>query len=305
MDIFSISQLARYSGVRAHTIRIWEQRYNALQPGRSEGNTRYYDNRQLRRLLNIVSLASRGHRISTLCEMSDKMLFNLVNETITAPEHPDPASGGEYYISQLIAAGMAFDEVHFDKILSSCLLRWGWKKTYITVIHPMLERVGIMWSGDSIPPANEHFISNLIRQKLFMAIDSLPPGSTSSDTWLLFLREGEFHELGLLFAGFMARSAGQRVIYLGPDMPFESLLNSMATIKPDYLLLFLVHREDTDVLREYMDELKRNFNGKKIFVAGNESLLSEIVAGKKLQCLVSVDEYDKVLSELISETPSR
>lgn len=303
MNIFSISQISRYSGIKAHTIRIWEQRYHALQPGRSEGNTRYYDNRQLRRLLNIVSLAGRGHRISALCEMPDKKLFRLINETIA--KDVEPSTGESYYVNQLIAAGMAFDEIHFDKILSSCLLRWGWKKTYAGVIQPMLERVGIMWAGDTIPPANEHFISNMIRQKLFMAIDSLRPYNPGSGSWLLFLREGECHELGLLFACFMLRSAGHRVIYLGPDMPFDSLTNSVETLKPDFLLLFLVHGEDPESVNEYLDQLKQRFSGKKIFVAGNEAVISQLNTGKKLQCLVSVDELDKILRAIPSENPNR
>lgn len=293
MNKFSISQLSRYSGIKPHTIRIWEQRYNALMPERSDGNTRYYDNRQLRRLLNIVSLSGHGHRVSSLCGMPDKTLFRLINETMQKDEGPSP--GESYSINQLIAAGLAFDEIHFDKVLSSCLSRWGWKKTYTRVIQPVLLRVGIMWAGDSIPPANEHFISNQVRQKLFMAIDSLPPYRADSVTWLLFLREGEFHELGLLYAAYMLKSAGLRVVYLGPDLPFESVRNAMEGLNPDYLLLFFVHHEEPEIINQYLGDLKRWFRGKKIFIAGNESLLSQADTGKRIQCLVTVAELDSII----------
>ena len=115
MNLFSISQLSRYSGIKPHTIRAWEQRYNALKPVRSEGNTRYYDNSQLRRLLNIVSLADSEHKLSELCEMPDKRLFHLVNERVQ--DTIDRTGREEYFISQMIAAGMSYDEQHFEKIL--------------------------------------------------------------------------------------------------------------------------------------------------------------------------------------------
>ena len=213
MDLFSISQLSRYSGIKAHTIRMWEQRYNALKPDRSEGNTRYYDNTQLRRLLNIVSLMEGDHKVSELCEMPDKGLFRLINEKVQ--NSIKTTEKAEYFISQMIAAGMSYDEQHFEKILSSCLVRYGMKKAYTEVLYPMLVRIGLMWEGDSIPPANEHFISNLLRQKLFAAIDSLPPSKATADKWLLFLQENEFHEIGLLFACYLIRLSGRQVIYLG------------------------------------------------------------------------------------------
>ena len=110
------------------------------------------------------------------------------------------------------------------RYFSNCLVRYGMKKAYTEVFYPMLVRVGLMWAGDSIPPANEHFISNLLRQKLFVAIDSLPPSNATADKWLLFLQENEFHEIGLLFACYLIRLSGRQVIYLGPDVPFSSLV---------------------------------------------------------------------------------
>lgn len=295
MDLFSISQLARYSGIKAHTIRIWEQRYDALKPNRSEGNTRYYDSSQLRRLLNIVSLSGSGYRVSELCEMPDKKLFELVNKTTT--ERIDTAAKSEYYISQLIAAGMSYDENHFEKIYSSCFVRYGMKDTYTLVIYPMLVRVGLMWAGDAIPPANEHFISNLVRQKLFTAIDSLPPAEKGSEKWVLYLRENEFHEIGLLFTSYLIRLSGQQVLYLGADVPMESLQNSIKQIKPDYLLFFLVHNEVPEEVDQYTAELRKIFPGKRIFMAADESLLNQLNMQGRIQGLRSVEELETYLSE--------
>src|SRR6476661_8287535 len=124
MDLFSISQLSRYSGIKPHTIRIWEQRYDALKPTRSEGNTRYYDNEQLRRLLNIVSLTiTTDLKISEICQMSDQKLFEMISEEVDRSIQPE--NQHEYYISQLIAAAMSYDELHFDKMLMNTLVRYG------------------------------------------------------------------------------------------------------------------------------------------------------------------------------------
>ncbi|MEP6594563.1 MAG: MerR family transcriptional regulator [Ginsengibacter sp.] len=291
--MFSISQLTQFSGIKPHTIRMWEHRYNALKPSRSDGNTRYYDNSQLRRLLNIVSLMERDYKISQLCSMTDKELFKLVAGFMSDRASNEPT---EYFVAQLIAAGMSYDEIHFEKIFSHCLLWYGVKNTYIKVIYPMLLRIGLMWASDSIPPAHEHYISNLLRQKLFTAIDSLPPSKVTSETWLLFLPENEFHEIGLLLANYLIRSAGRNVIYLGRNVPLNSLLTSIKDTRPENLLFFLVHNDLPDDTQEYCNKLSVAFKGKKIYMSGNHKLISQVKTDKKIGWLQSVESLEEVLS---------
>ena len=221
MSLFSISQLQQFSGVKAHTIRVWEKRYNALKPERSEGNTRYYDGLQLRRLLNIVSLMNDDFKVSELCSMSDEKLNGLLETHLADNISPDYAI--EYLISQCIAASMEFNEEKFDKIFSNAVLRLGIERTYIQVVYPALVRLGIMWGTDVLPAAQEHFITNLIRQKIHAAIDALPPPTRPEKPWMLFLMEDELHETGLLFANYLLRKAGHKVVYLGSNVPFTSL----------------------------------------------------------------------------------
>ena len=284
MNYFSISQLARYSGIKPHTIRMWEQRYNALTPNRSEGNTRYYDNKQLRRLLNIVSLMESHYKVSELCSMPDKELFNLVNELPNKEEHDDI---NEFFVLQLVSAGMSYDELNFDKIFSHCLLKYGIKEAYIKVIYPMLRRVGVMWTADALEPAAEHFISNQVRQKLFTVIDSLPAVKTSEDSWLLFLPENEFHEIGLLFANFLIRQSGRKTIYLGANVPLESLFVAVKETSSEKVLLFLAHNDLPDETQNYLDELSLFLGNKKIFVAADPSLFENIKTGKNIHWLNS------------------
>src|SRR5664279_4349134 len=170
MESFSVSDLANYSGIKPHTIRIWEKRYHALKPNRSQGNTRYYDSAQLKRLLNISSLLHSDYKVSALCAMPDEKLQALGRKNLQS----NTTDQKEYFVTQLISAALTYDESDFVKIFSHCLLRYGLKDAYLLVLYPVLIRIGLMWLNDSLPTSSEHFISNLIRQKLFTAIDSLP-----------------------------------------------------------------------------------------------------------------------------------
>jgi mannitol/fructose-specific phosphotransferase system IIA component (Ntr-type) len=293
VDLFSISQLSGFSGIKPHTIRIWEQRYGALQPNRSEGNTRYYDSSQLRRLLNIVSLMNTDYKVSELCTMPDKKLFKLINELLQTGVSKDEVI--EYFISQLIAAGMSYDEPHFEKIFSHSLLRYGIKDNYIKIIYPMLVRIGLMWAGDTIPPAQEHFISHIIRQKLFTSIDALPPPDSSAGSWLLFLPENESHDIGLLVANYIIRASGKKVIYLGSNVPFESLIAAVADTSPQNLLLFLVHHDSPQKMEAYLTKLNKTFSNRKIYVAG-QSAISRLKTEKKINLLRSVEDLEQIVS---------
>jgi DNA-binding transcriptional MerR regulator len=291
LDNFSISQLSRFSGIKPHTIRIWEQRYDALRPNRSEGNTRFYDNNQLRRLLNIVSLMKPGYKVSELCAMSDKELFALVGQLPNSPS----AESTEYLVSQLIAAAVTYDELHFEKIFSHCLSKYGIKDAYLHVIHPLLTRMGLMWTSDALPACGEHFISNLLRQKLCTSIDSLPPPRGNAETWILFLPENEFHELGLLYAHYLIRLSGRKVVYLGANVPLKSVMTVSKVVKAAYLLLFLVHQETEVQLQEYFKALLTGFKGRKIFVAADAELIEKIEQRTKVSPLAAVQDLEKML----------
>lgn len=290
MNQFSISQLAQFSGIKAHTIRIWEQRYNALQPHRSEGNTRYYDGLQLRRLLNIVSLLKFNYKVSQLCKMTDEELSELQRQYhLRAIDDND----FEYFINQLIAAGVNYDEQDFNKFFSHCLLRFGLKKTYVEVLYPVLERIGIMWSIDQMPPTQEHYITNLLQQKLFTAIDSLAPEKDNEEVWLLFLPENEFHEIGLLFANYLIRSRGKKVIYLGSNVPLPLLNTAVKETKVTRILTFLVHNDLPENVTSYLEQLKSGAAGKEVFVAS--APFKDPIEVEGINWVYSVEDLDMVI----------
>ncbi len=294
MNSFSISELQQFSGIKAHTIRMWEQRYNALKPDRSEGNTRYYDNTQLRRLLNIVSLIDTDHKVSQLCSMPDHQINKLLEEH--SRKQVNSGESFDYFISQFIAAGFAYDEVFFEKLFANAVLRFGIKNTYLNVIYPLLVRIGLMWSTSSIPAAQEHFISNLIRQKFFTAIDALPPAKKSKNSWLLFLPENEFHEIGLLFANYLVRASGKKVFYLGSNVPYKSLQDAVKSTNASNLLFFLVHHDHPAETQSYVNRLSSSFKDKKIYLSGNQRLINQLKLAKNLSWIQLADQLEKELS---------
>lgn len=291
MNLFSISQLSQYSGIKPHTIRIWEQRYNALKPERSEGNTRYYNNNQLRRLLNIVSMMDSQYKISELCTMPDDQLSDLIFKRKNLFQN----EASEFYVSQLISAGMAYKQDLFEELFEDCLTKYGLSQAYIIVIHPMLVRVGLLWSTNIIPSVQEHFISNIVRQKILRSIDSLPPALPSAEKWILFLPEDEFHEIGLLFAAFIIRQSGDKVVYLGSSVSTKAVFSAIKDISPQYLLSFLIRYNQVDEVDEFLNELNNEFEGDGIYVAGNYKLLSQVNFPKKVHWLQGIDALENIL----------
>lgn len=290
MGTYSISRLEQLSGIKAHTIRIWEQRYKIFTPKRSPGNVRYYDDNQLRKLLNIVSLSTSGLRVSELCRMSAKDL-NLLLERQIEKERIDN-SQFEYFISRLIISGLNYQESEFEKIFSSCLLRYGLRSCYENVIFPMMIRIGLMWGKDEFCPAQEHFLSNLLRQKICTAIDSLPLPAIGKPIWVLFLPEDEFHDLGLLFASYLLRLHGNRVIYLGSNVPFESLKEAISDIHPKHLLLFMVRHRPASEAQEMLIRMEKSFKDVRIHFSGNPQICQALSPGKKTDWIKDINAFE-------------
>lgn len=302
MNNFTISQLAQFSGVKAHTIRIWEQRYRALEPQRSEGNTRYYTDEQLRRLLNLVSLMDSGRRISDLAALKDRELFELLKQQLPKDELRTELPDKGFFISQLVAAGMSYDAPGFEKILTHCLLRFGMTHTYTEVIYPMLSRIGLLWASNELPPAQEHFISNLLRQKLFTAIDSLPLPPSDAPSWLLFLPENEFHELGLLMTDYLLKLKGQRSLYLGPNVPLPSVAAAAESWGPQQLLFFMVHRDAPESVGAYLQNLRECIPGPLPVLVCREELLNQVSVPPEIHKLHSLPELEQLLEEKTTQT---
>ena len=292
MQTFSISQLSQFSGIKQHTIRIWEQRYGALTPLRTLGNTRFYDDNQLRRLLNIVSLQNSNRKISDLCVLDDGSLYKLIEEKLLSEKSDATA---EYYIAQLIAAGISYREDKFEKLYNEALNIYKIKDLYLTVLHPLLVRLGLLWTCDNIIPPQEHFICNLLKQKLYSYVDNLPASNNEKADWVLLLPENEFHEIGLLMAHILIKQAGKKVVYLGTNIPSNSFIATVNETEAKNVLLFTVHKGQENIIKEYVDLFFEQTKNKRFYITGNVKELEIFKNTKGVNFLPAIADLEKVI----------
>ena len=240
---YSIKDLELMSGIKAHTLRIWEQRYKVLKPERTDTNIRYYSSADLRRILNISILNKNGHKISTIAELNDQELLveveGYLNDYLKESNQ----------IESLYIALLDLNEERFESILNNAIINLGVENTFEKIVFPFLKHLGNMWQVGAISPAQEHFISNLIRQKIISNIDKTAPDKARSPkTYLFFLPNNELHEMGLLYLHYLTKTRGHTCVYLGQSVPFEDLVSISLSLKPDYLVsIFTSSSPDTNV----------------------------------------------------------
>lgn len=260
MAKYTIKDLEKLSGVKAHTIRIWEKRHNIVTPARTDTNIRFYSDADLKKIINVSLLNNHGVRISKIADMSVEDL----NQRVKALSETD--NEFSVHIDQLIVSMIDIDEERFEKILNNLILRYGFEETVTTVVYPFLQKIGILWQTETITPAHEHFISNLIRQKLIVAIDGLSIPDKNAKRALLFLPEGELHEIGLLFSHYLARKYGYKSYYLGQSLPHKDLLVIAARHQPDLLITCITSPMGN--VADYLSLLHRDFPTSVILVSG-------------------------------------
>lgn len=292
MSNYLIRDLEQISGIKAHTIRIWEQRYNIIQPKRTDTNIRQYDNEDLRLILSISYLRDHGHKISDIAKMThEEISREIIHTSENALNYADQ-------IHALTISMIDMNEVRFEKIISTNLLKFGLENTMLHIIYPFLTKVGMFWITGSIGPAQEHFISNLIRQKLIVAIDSLfVEDKPSQKSFLLYLPENEIHEIGLLFAHYIIKAHNHKAIYFGQNLPFDEIVFAHKHYNPDYIVTaFTVTPSGNDV-QLYIDKLLKQFPDTKIIVMGAQTLRNKIHPSTNLIVVKQVEDLKKVVSQ--------
>lgn len=263
MSQFSIKDIESLTGIKAHTLRIWEQRYNLPQPKRTETNIRYYDDDDLKLLLNVAMLNRHGHKISEITRLSEQQIREIALDISVKSTHQST------HIQGMIASMINLDDRGFEKILSTCVLQYGLTRTVMEVIFPFMSLVGSMWQTGSVNPAFEHFMTNLIRQKLIVAIDAQEPLQIAkAKNFLLFLPEGENHELGLLFANYIIRSSGHRTLYLGQNLPLADLEKVSERFNPDVVFTSVTTGFPAALAEALVCELKDKFPNAQILLTG-------------------------------------
>jgi len=293
---YSISDLQRLTGVQTHTIRIWERRYHALEPMRSAGNTRFYDDRQLRRLLNIVGLSNSGLKISQVCALTEDEMNVLLEKEVE--KSVSPVEKYEYYVSQLLSYGLSYDEFQFGELITNAITKYGLKNTYINIMYPLLVRLGLMWRSDNICPAQEHFLSNIIRHRITSATENISLKKKYKSTWVLFLPEEDDHDIGLLFANYLLKAAGHKVIYLGAKVPVESVRDVIEKVQVEHLLVFMLRSQSAEVTMEYVKGLSAAFAQQDIHIAGSSRILAEVPMEGNVKWMKSIDDLEYIINKI-------
>lgn len=262
MNAFTIKDLENLSGIKAHTIRIWEQRYNFLKPQRTSTNIRYYSSDELKTILNIALLNKYGFKVSHI----DRMLPQEIREKILSLTDADAVQ--ERYVNELMQAMVDLDMDLFEKVLSNYIKDKGIERTVTKIIFPFLEKIGILWLTGHIIPAQEHLVSNIIRQKLIVAIDKNDSPIESDKTALLFLPEAEHHELGLLFMNYILKSRGAKTIYLGANVPLKDVEFILKQKKPDYVFIHLTATAANFNFEKFLQHIHQQFGETKTIISG-------------------------------------
>ena len=262
MNSFTIKDLENLSGIKAHTIRIWEQRYNFLKPGRSETNIRYYSNDELKKVLNISLLNKYGYKISHIDKMCDGDLREKILSLTQVPAQQ------ERIVNDLIQCMVDLNIERLEDILDQYIRACGIERTITQIIFPYMEKIGILWLTNHINPAQEHLVSNIIRQKLIVGIEGIVTSLKVNKTVLLFLPEGEYHELGMLFMYYLLKSRGVSIIYLGANIPLKDVEYVVNLKKPDYLYSHLTSVGHNFNFDKFLSTITKKFNGTPIIISG-------------------------------------
>ena len=292
MSHYSIKDLERLSGIRAHTLRIWEKRYNLLEPKRTSTNIRYYGNEDLKRILNVALINRNGTKISRIAALAENEIYSIIKNLTKTKSDTSR-------IDNLVIAMVELDESNFNKILSVNISKYGFEETILHTIYPFLEKIGILWQTGAVNPAQEHFISNLIRQKLSVAIEKLQtPVKQNIKSFLIFLPEGEMHELGLMFYHYLIKKNGYKALYLGQSLPFEDIGTVIRIIPCDYIITsFSSFIQGIDINR-YISKLSSDFPERKILFSAFDFADLKRVFPRNVTRLRNAEHFMEILKSL-------
>jgi DNA-binding transcriptional MerR regulator len=287
---FTIKDLENFSGIKAHTIRIWEKRYNLLTPNRTDSNIRYYNIDNLLKLLNVSYLNSNGYKISKISELPESKLNATVRELVAKNGVDSQAS------NTLKLAMLNFDENLFNITYNNLIAQSSLRNVFKNVFLPFLNEIGLLWQVNSITPAHEHFITNLIKQKIFINIERLQLSSPTNfdKIFVLYLPMNEIHELGLLYLHFELLLHGYQSIYLGPSVPSDNLPDVQKVYNSICFVTFLTVEPSKETVSEYVENIENTVlkgTEDKLWLMGRKTTEEEVITNSdNVSVFKSLDE---------------
>lgn len=265
MNNFNIRDIENLCGIKAHTLRIWEQRYGLCVAKRKESRHRTYDGEDLKDLLRVSYLYHTGHKISKIAALGSLEINRLVENAC------DKGENEELYIHQLISAGIDLDKERFENAVNCVVVRMGLEKAITQVFYPFLQRIGLLWMTNNVIPAQEHFVSHIIRNKIILATDGLEVDPASKAIVLVFAPRGEFHEIPLLTINYFIRKYGTRTVYFGENVPADCIRQYLFQNPATHIFTHVTTALNNDWLEKYVCTLCREFPSIELIVSGPAS----------------------------------
>jgi DNA-binding transcriptional MerR regulator len=291
MAQYSIKDLEKLTGIQAHTIRIWEKRYQLVRPQRTLTNIRVYSDDDVKRLLNVALLNHNGLKISKIAKLNDQEINAGVLDVTSDAYNTDNQ------IDSLVVAMVELSEKNFDAVLSKLINELGFEETIIRVVYPFLIKTGILWQTGNINPAQEHFVTNIIRRKFFVAIDALG-NENKGPKFILYLPEGEYHEIGMLFYCYILKQNGFQPIYLGQSVPFSDLAYVQNAYQAEYILTSFITAMHDFSFREYVVTLSKTYRKLKVFITGSQIFKVELKRVTNVTKVKSPDHFKEIMMKL-------
>ena len=285
---YTIKDLETLSGIKAHTIRIWEKRYGLLKPKRTTSNIRYYNDDELRYLLNIALIVKHGFRISKVSEYDEARL------NIEVLKLNQIAKSDETVIDRLVIYMIHFDDEKFEDLLDQQISQLGFENAVLDVVFPLFEKIGIYWQTGSIFPSQEHFVSSLLRQRL-ISYSAAFRNNEAAQTILFFLPENEMHELSLLFYNYLALKNGYKTIYLGQNVPMADLAKLNDLVRVDYVFTAYLNPMAKGRAEKYFEALNVVFSKKKVFITGAQVMKQHLSLPLNFSIITNLQSFKKYL----------
>lgn len=293
MVAYSIKDLENLSGVKAHTLRIWEKRYGIICPARTETNIRYYREQDLQKILNISLLNRHGIKISKIANLSNDELKAKVAEVVQV------GSAFEDQLDSLMMAMFDLEEAKFNLILDHQIEVKGYEQTMEKVVYPLLDKLSMMWLAGSIKGVHENFVVNIIRKKTIVAIDKIKSKDFKPEArFLIYLPENESHELSLLFLHFILASSGFKVLNLGNNVSIYDVIDGYHIFKPTYIYSIFNDSFAESPLQPYLDELIKNCPDSHLLISGFQTTSQKIKLPSKSKVFLSVSDVKEFLRSL-------
>lgn len=264
MNRFSIRDIQNLTGIKAHTLRIWEQRHGIIVPKRTDTNIRYYDGDDLKKALRVALLNQHGYKISRIQNMGEQEIDKILKETVDR----DFQFNNE--LNQLVETTIDMDIRRFEQLVDLHIENFGLEHAIEELLFKFMEKVGVLWMTNQLFPAQEHLISNVIIRKILLAIEHVHSHAVDTEpTYLLFLPEGEFHEIGLLYMHYMLIKERKNIIYLGANSPIDQVALVAKALKPDFLYTHITSVSNDFDLDKFLTKLSGIEYMKKIYISGS------------------------------------